>query len=287
MMWGLTTLAGALTAIIVTAVTNGFGALTEKVAEPADPLQVTATTDRTSLSVVFPGLYTMSEQMQIDTAGPKAESFRRQWLAAGAAHFDEAGLSIGIRLLNRGEGKVRVVGLEVVDLVRRPPLNGTLLHLPGQGGADVFRIAFNLDEPRPIPREVDKQGKIQGPFFRQQEIELGKGDRDTIWVPVAVSRYSVKFRLKLSYLAGDSTTTRHIELGDGGRPFALTAVNCPRGVRTYQRIYTSLEPDWGNFQGRLTQVPSPAKYWAPVKANLGPCPLDFATKIKQIAQLSG
>ncbi|MFP3962997.1 hypothetical protein SMC26_11815 [Actinomadura fulvescens] len=276
-----------VTAVLVAVAMGGFGKLSKKVAEPSMPLKVTATTDRISLSVVFPGLHTISEQMQIDTGGSKVEGLRRQWLAAGASHFDEAGLSIGVRLLNRGERRVRVIGLEVVDLGRKPPLDGTLLHLPGQGGADVFRIAFNLDEARPVPREVDKQGKVQGPFFRQQELELSKGDRDTIWVPVAVSRYSVKFRLKLSYLVGDAVRPQHVTLDDGGLPFALTAVNCPRGLRTYRRIYTSLTPRWDNLQSRLKEVPNPAKYWAPVQASLGPCPQDFASKIKQIAQVTG
>ncbi|GAA0577383.1 hypothetical protein GCM10009546_44810 [Actinomadura livida] len=225
--------------------------------------------------------------MQIAVSGPKVEDLRKQWLTAGASHFDEAGLNIAVRLLNRGQRRVRIIGLEVVELVQKPPLNGTLLHLPGQGGADVFRIAFNLDEARPIPREVDGKGNVQGPFFQHQELELNKDDRDTIWVPVAVSRYSVKFRLRLSYFVGDDAKPQTMTLDDAGRPFALTAVNCPRGVRTYRRIYTSLTPDWGNFQGRLSQVPNPAEYWTPVRDNLDRCPLDFASKIKQIAQLTG
>lgn len=285
--WGGGSLGAALTAVVVAAATGGFGLLTKKVTEPSQPLQVTATTDRISLSVAFPNLYTMSEQMQRDTVGPKAPDMRRRWLSAGASHFDEAGISIAIRLLNRGQRKVRIIGLDVVDITRRPPLDGTLVHLPGQGGADVFRIAFNLDEPRPVPREVDEKGNVQGPFFTRRELELGKSDRDTIWVPVAVSRYSVKFKLRLSYFLGDQNQPQHIILDDEGLPFALTAVNCPRGVRTYRRIYTSLTPDWGNFRDRLYQVPDPAEYWTTRKGHLDNCPLDFATKIKQIAQFSG
>lgn len=291
--WVTAALATALAAIVVAALNGAIGKVTQKVTEPSSPLQVDAAVDRTSLSVVFPGIYAMPSEMQIDagTGGAtqgvsKFEDFRRHWLAAGASHFDEAGLGITIRMLNRGQRRARVIGLEVVDLVRKPPLDGTLLHLPGQGGVDVFRIAFDLDETTPVPHGIDKQGQVLGSFFHRQELELSRGDRDTIWVPVLVSKYSTRFRLRLSYLAGDSRTPQHVTLDENGRPFALTAPNCVNGLHSYRRIYSSQSPDLRSLQGRMTQVPSPAKYWAPALETLDPCPQSFAVKIKQLMQFA-
>jgi hypothetical protein len=154
----------------------------------------------------------------------------------------------------------------------------------GQGGADVFRIAFNLDEARPVPREVDEQGNVGGSFFLRRELELSKGDRDTIWVPVSVSKYSVRFRLRLSYLVGEDRNPQQVMLDDGGRPFAITAINCVNGRRVYQRIYSSQSPDLGSVQGRMRQVPNPQKYWTPSPS---PCSHDFASTIKSLMQLAG
>lgn len=292
--WITAILATAIAAVVVTAVTGVFNNVSQKVTEPSMPLQVVADIDRVSLSVVFPGLYTMPKEMQINIGAganaqgvPKFEAFRRQWLTAGAYNYDEMGLGITIRMLNRGQRRVRVIGLDIVDLVRKPPIEGTLLHMPGQGGNDVFQIAFNLDEPRPIPHAVDEQGRALGSFFHRQELDLSKGDRDTIWVPVLVSRYSAHFRLRVSYLLGESNTPQHVTLDDEGKAFALSAPHCVKGLRTYQRIYSTQSPDLLSNQDRMSEVPDPMKYWEPALDSLDPCVHGFAAKLKQVAMFAG
>jgi hypothetical protein len=169
-------------------------------------------------------------------------ALRQQGAAANQDVLDRIGRAGGVRVGNlslritlegRRNQQIRITGIVPEIIQRSEPLAGTLFDMPGQGGEASLRMLLNLDENRPVVREMAKDSdplnlKYGSPYFDANTISLKDTEQQVVILRVRAERFFVTFRLRVEYQIGGETTGMTID--DGGKPFAITALHLGSGV---------------------------------------------------------
>lgn len=253
------TIVGAvLTAIMTAAVTNGFGLLVaehpggvpptgQQSARPASPraaLLPTATASGSGLDVQTSTFFLVG----VDTAFVTKNTFEPNGQIAAAlvnaespvylSIFRNAGAineqSTALRLVFSGESTqgVRILDITPVILKRAPPWHGDLFGFYPQGTEPTVQTSLDLDDTFPAVTD-SATGR---PYFEEKTIILRQGEQEVVIMRVTASRGYVAYELKVEYLVG--TQERSVTLTDRGRPFELSAVNCPlKNVMSYGHVF--------------------------------------------------
>jgi hypothetical protein len=139
----------------------------------------------------------------------------------------------------RNQG-LRILDMQVVDVVREPPLAGTLFSIPPQGSEDSEVMGVNLDEFEPIVRAARVADSVQfgGPYFPEKSISLADDEEMVIVLRGVTKKNTVSFKLRVDYQVGDRRESA--EISDNGKPFRLTAYNCDDDGALDYRSYYSL-----------------------------------------------
>jgi hypothetical protein len=262
-----TTLVVALTGIVVSAVTalvvTSYKRISNKIAEPAAALSVTASIDHMdqNYTVVFAGKYALTPWQVTHSSSAEAISANvntlvRQFVQAGALYPRAA--TVTVRIVNVRDETVRITGVRLVELRRLRPLGGTLINMPSQGGVNTMQMAFNLDEVgSPVAHRIDSGGGVGASFFTHNEIELKHNETVTLKLLVATGKYSASFKVGVDYTPSGGKSTKTKLIDQGGKPFRLTAYSCSNSGRLrYQRLYGLETPEgW-----RLHEVTSLQTY---------------------------
>jgi hypothetical protein len=138
----------------------------------------------------------------------------------------------------RNQG-IRILDIDVVDLMREPPFAGTLIHIPPQGAEDSEVMAVDLDQPSPIVRSariVGSEVQFGGPYFPIKTIPLDDKGEVVILLRSVTESNTVSFRLKVEYQVANSRES--VTVDDNGEPFRLTAFNCRAGRLDYKSYYS-------------------------------------------------
>ena len=138
--------------------------------------------------------------------------------------------AMGITALIHAEGNrnglVRIVDIQVIKACVAP-LRGTIFFFPPQGEISTLGIGFDLDDRRPVAREVPSVGAAYGiekfgpSYFANYEYDLTLGEPITLAITAETTRYFCKFRFDLDLLVNDKPATEIID--DGGKPFVASA----------------------------------------------------------------
>ncbi|MYS19904.1 hypothetical protein GTW78_06525 [Streptomyces sp. SID4948] len=158
-----------------------------------------------------------------------------------------------VRLTLTGNRNQRIDILDIQpDIVRKtPPLSGTYVCAPPQGGPSTMNMMFDMDRPRPIARDVgfgSNDEAIPGkPFFGQRTITLGDTEQQVVLARAFTAHHYVAFRLAVTYMLG--ATEKHTVIDDHGSPFQVTAINLGPGGKgtSYRRVF-SLQDDYSVCQ---------------------------------------
>ena len=201
--------------------------------------------------------------------GYDLERVMRELRAEGAANPDE--LFLRITLEGHRNQPVFVDDVRPVDIRRTAPLKGAFLDLPPQDGGETLKMMFDFDEAVPRAREAvpaESSGSLEeftpgGLFFHSGTLTVKDAEQDSIVIKSVATRKAVTFRIRIDYRIGD--TSRHLTVDNGGRPFALTPVNCTRRGRLTENGYVngrvSYEDMWqmGEDAG-VDRVPDPGSH---------------------------
>ena len=142
--------------------------------------------------------------------------------------------STALRLIFTGESQqgVRILNITPIILKRAAPWRGDLFAFPLQGEKPTIQTSFNLDDTFPTV----KDGATGRPYFEEKTITLKQGEQEVVIMQVMASRGYVAYMLRVDYLVG--AQQRNVTLNDHGRPFELSAVNCPsKDVASYGRAF--------------------------------------------------
>lgn len=165
--------------------------------------------------------------------------------------------STALRLIFTGESQqgVRILDITPTILKRAAPWHGDLFDFPLQGESPTIQTSINLDDTFPTVRD-NATGQ---PYFEEKTITLGRGEQEVVIMQVRATRGYVAYMLRVDYLVG--TQQKSVTLNDHGKPFQLSAVNCPRkDIASYGQA----------FLGRANSV-SAARISNPTNISWGDC----------------
>jgi hypothetical protein len=195
--------------------------------------------------VVVPGNYHPSSQLvrelsQTESIGSAA--VKRQIHEADGVDIQD----IFIRVImqgNRNE-RVRILGINPVNLRRANPLDGVLFDIPGsQGEISNIQMDFNLDQPSPHALTVVNSDVITSqPFFEANTISLATGEQAVLIIQASTYCYSASFDLAINYMVGNTTRTDIIS--NNGHSFRVSAY---RFTKTGQLSFRQDFELMGNF----------------------------------------
>ncbi|WP_280716601.1 hypothetical protein [Kitasatospora sp. MAP5-34] len=106
------------------------------------------------------------------------------------------------------------------------PLSGSLVHAPGQGGADVIPLDVTIDAPVPrltVYAEGDSKG--QEPYFtgaKARNITLDRNESEAFLIRAQANLGYCRWRYRIHYQV-DGTTAELVLNRPDGKPFELTA----------------------------------------------------------------
>ncbi|WNV85610.1 hypothetical protein [Umezawaea sp. Da 62-37] len=101
-----------------------------------------------------------------------------------------------------------------------PPLDGSLIETPNQGGGDKFRFGVAVDRPNPVMTTIGG-GVAPFPYFEQKTIKLPKGEKNVVTVEATTSGGYCRWTIEVDYLADGKRGQMSITAPDG-KPFAVT-----------------------------------------------------------------
>lgn len=115
-----------------------------------------------------------------------------------------------------------------VEIRRTAPYDGTLVLIPPQDGGNNLQMLFNFDDPIPYARvAIGGNGhplKSGVPYFQKHTLTIKDGREDAINIATISTRFAATFKIRIDYRIGGES--RHKVIDDGGRPFAVTPINC-------------------------------------------------------------
>lgn len=285
-LWGGGLVISAIGALVVASLTSLPGQIFDLDAakdriRPGDDLAVRVDVlhlDDQGFSMVAPGDHPPTEA---ELAALRSFDLERvEQLSAGLRRrgwFELEQLTLRLALQGRSNQEVEIVDIRPTQLVRTPPIRGTLSYLPPQEGAATISLLLNTDETRPAMRAVtgiDEWGQIPGePFFETMTISLADRERDVAVIRASAQHTAVRFKLELDYLLGGEL--KSIVIDDGGRPFRITPLNCvARGVASYRAVYNFGVPEADPASWQINDpqiVEQTAGFDEPLRARIGSC----------------
>lgn len=126
-----------------------------------------------------------------------------------------------------------IVDMRARILKRERPLSGARIHCQSAGAIEAIGVAFSLDEPTPVARELKPFAEPGEPYFRHGNvISLTKSEIQPIEVVAQVGGDYVEWEIEADVIIDGSKKT--ITINDHGQPFRLTG---SRPMSDYQRHY--------------------------------------------------
>lgn len=146
-------------------------------------------------------------------------------------------MTLALGLEGRRQQTVRIVDIRPEIRARSRPLTGALLLSYDAGGSDVERIAFDLDDNRPVAHAIsDETGEVdRRPYFADRTITLAEGEVVTATLDFSVRDAYVEFDILIEVVYGNQR--EQIIVTDKGRSFSLTA--CAEELNDYAVAYVS------------------------------------------------
>ncbi|MET8160403.1 hypothetical protein ABZT47_28930 [Sphaerisporangium sp. NPDC005289] len=135
---------------------------------------------------------------------------------------------------------------------------------------------FNFDERLPVARIPVKgyelgnvSGIKPGPlFFQEKRLDVKNGKEEALYIQSRITRDAVTFDIRIDYRIGAESKT--LTIGDHGRQFALTAINCTekgryKGSAIIAPGYASYDTVWywdlrGGGMGQIKQARRPQRF---------------------------
>lgn len=162
-----------------------------------------------------------------------------------------------------------------VEIHRTAPYAGTFVLIPPQDGGSNLQMLFNFDDPSPSARVVIGGNglplKSGPPYFQKYKLTIKDGREDTINIATISTRYAATFKIRIDYRIGEES--RHRIIDDGGRPFAVTPINCvdraPRGKNgealigkngKYIESHVSYDHVWELGNNGIAEVKNPRRW---------------------------
>ncbi|MGV9613188.1 hypothetical protein [Nocardia xishanensis] len=178
--------------------------------------------DGNGFKMVVPGRYHPQVKFMTMPGAAANDEFASDLYRAGGVRLSPVDLEIV--LTGQRDHEIRILNIAPIITRRGEPLGGTAFILGGQGQAPTIPMAMNFDELNPVPREVigprSPELKFGEPYFDRQKITLKNDEREVIFMPLRITRYSVEFTLKIDYAIG--AEEKSLTLDNGGAPFVLT-----------------------------------------------------------------
>ncbi|SHM43546.1 hypothetical protein [Streptomyces yunnanensis] len=114
---------------------------------------------------------------------------------------------------------VDITGIHIkVRSKATPAPGGTLLVYPSQGEDTNIKIGFNLDEPVPVPRNADREGKaFGGHYFDGHSVSVKAGEIVNFGFTFQTVKWDVTYDLVLDEVIDGEHTTQTVT--NGSRPF--------------------------------------------------------------------
>jgi hypothetical protein len=191
--------------------------------------------------VVPPPLTVAASQLASLNAINETTSAFPQWFTRhGAVATDN--LLIQLVVQGNRTSLVRIVNMRPV-VSCHPPLTGTLFYSPSAGADTSTQILLNLDQPLAPSRYIaDVNGSASGGtnFFQHFTVSLRHNEQYTFLVNTFTGTQYCEFTLAMTVLEGGRTVTETV--GDGGRPFQVTAIENEDSARPgafsgYRELY--------------------------------------------------
>jgi hypothetical protein len=167
-------------------------------------------------------------------------------------------LTLQIILEGRRNQQIRITSIAPEIEEKSEPLTGTLFNIPIQAGDASLRMLLDLDEDRPVVREVEEDDatfelKSGDPYFDANTISLNDNEQQVVVLRALTNRYFFTFRIKVTYQIGGET--KDMVVDDNGKPFAITAMHygSDPAVRSYEHAFSL----GGDFS--LCELPNPSR----------------------------
>jgi hypothetical protein len=146
-------------------------------------------------------------------------------LAAGG--WAAGGLKLTVSLESRRTQDVTVFDVRPVRLHRQPIPHGALVSVLSQG-APLDRMAFDLDSPRPVAREMNGDDPVAQarPFFEVQTVSLPQaGSRAVLLLEFTTLRWAYDFGVAIDYTTGGRSYSQEVP----GGAYQVAADLCQAG----------------------------------------------------------
>ncbi|GAA2874231.1 hypothetical protein GCM10010517_34880 [Streptosporangium fragile] len=167
------------------------------------------------------------------------------------AHRHDAG-AVGqldvLLLLEGGRGDVRVV--DIRPRIRRstPILTGAYFAPDSGGQSDVIPLRADLDRPDTSLKTIEKDGKSGKRYFSVKQIDLKRGERETLAITFTASRSTVEFDLEVTLFTGGELRKQVIGGADDG-VFRITGAATDH--RAYGSVYVEEGTSWHEARGKV------------------------------------
>jgi hypothetical protein len=157
--------------------------------------------------------------------------------AKGAGAVDVSVVIEALVLEGGTRRDLSIVDMHAKILKREPALVGAEIHCQSAGAEEAIGVLFNLDEERPVARELIDYGwpwKADGPYFKQGNIvRLVKGEIQPFLLIGISSSHYVEWEVEADVIIDGETQT--ITINNDGEPFRVTGP-APKKMG-YERYY--------------------------------------------------
>lgn len=156
--------------------------------------------------------------------------------AKGAGAVDVSVVIEALVLEGGTRRDLSIVDMHAKILKREPALVGAEIHCESAGAAEAIGVLFNLDEERPIARELTDPLSLEydGPYFKQGNIvRLVKGEIQPFLLIGISSSHYVEWEVEADVIIDGETQS--ITINNDGEPFRVTG---PAPKKTgYERYF--------------------------------------------------
>lgn len=206
------------------------------VGEPPPWAFAAATTD-------FPGA-ALAERLARPYS-PREPGLQDALRAAGGVSVERQ--TVRLHLVGPDDGSVRVVDIRPVVRKTAAPVDGVLVHVPGQGVETSANLHLYLDDDVPVLQDTaegDQGERVPaGPFFPGSTINLAAGETQEVVLTVFAHNRGYEYELAVEYQAG--TDTHVVTVDDGGRPLRVTGLACASpDIAAYDTMYDLVPADF-------------------------------------------
>jgi hypothetical protein len=134
-------------------------------------------------------------------------------------------------VLQSERASLQVVNIEPLILAPKKAPDAAFVAYPRQGVVPVLQVTVNLDSALPVLMSGSS------PYFRDHQIELGRGERETFGVSFMASAGYYEFDLLITYITAGKQY-RQIAYGPGGQVFRLASQ--ASDYHTYRTVYAGV-----------------------------------------------